>query len=106
MPVPVDLDIAPLRVGHEVETVAYFVIAEALANAIKHAEPTRLSVRVTAGEEVVVSVADDGVGGADLRAGSGLRGLQERARAVGGRLIVSEATPGGTLVEAVLPCGS
>jgi signal transduction histidine kinase len=106
MPVPVDLDLAPLRVGHEVETVAYFVIAEALANAIKHAEPTRLSVRVTAGEEVVVSVADDGVGGADLRAGSGLRGLQERARAVGGRLIVSEATPGGTLVEAVLPCGS
>ncbi|MBS1905664.1 MAG: hypothetical protein JST33_03650 [Actinobacteria bacterium] len=56
--------------------------------------------------EIVVRIADNGSGGADLRAGSGLRGLQERVHAVGGRLLVSEAVPRGTLVEAVLPCGS
>lgn len=106
MPVPVHVDIAPLRVADDVEAVVYFVIAEALTNAVKHATPSRVSVRVAAGDELVVSIADDGTGGADLRAGSGLRGLQERVRAAGGRLVVSDGIPSGTLVEAVLPCGS
>lgn len=106
MPVPVHVDIAPLRVADDLEAVVYFVIAEALTNAVKHAAPSRVAVRVAAGDELVVSVADDGAGGADLRAGSGLRGLQERVRAAGGRLVVSDGIPSGTLVEAVLPCGS
>ncbi|MGB4136265.1 MAG: ATP-binding protein, partial [Microbacterium sp.] len=106
MPVPVTLDVAPLRIAPDVETVAYFVIAEALTNAVKHAAPTRIAVRVTAGDEVIVRIADDGSGGADLRAGSGLRGLQERVHAIGGHLIVSDTLPAGTLVEAVLPCAS
>lgn len=106
MPVEVQLEIAPIRVARDVEAVAYFVIAEAVTNAVKHAAASSVRVRVADGAEVVVSVADDGSGGADLRTGSGLRGLQERVHAVGGRFLVSEAVPRGTLVEAVLPCAS
>lgn len=106
MPVAVQVQIAPVRLSRDVEAVAYFVVAEAVTNAIKHGAPSQVLVRVDGDAEIVVRVADDGSGGADLRAGSGLRGLQERVHAVGGRLLVSEAVPRGTLVEAVLPCGS
>jgi signal transduction histidine kinase len=106
MPLPVDLDIPVLGVPAPIEETAYFVIAEALANTVKHGAACRVRVSVAVGSELVVRVRDDGIGGVDPRLGTGLRGLQERVHAVGGRLVVSDARPHGTLVEAVLPCGS
>lgn len=109
MPVPVDLEIpASVAAPASVESAAYFVIAESLTNAVKHASPSRIRVVVTAaapGGALSVVVTDDGCGGADARAGTGLRGLTERVHAVGGHLVVSDRAPSGTLVEAVLPCG-
>ncbi|HET8595052.1 MAG TPA: histidine kinase [Intrasporangium sp.] len=106
MPLPVELDIPALDVPAPVEETAYFVIAEALANTVKHGAAGRAHVTVAVGTELVVRVLDDGMGGIDPRSGTGLRGLQERVHAVGGRLVVSDARPHGTLVEAVLPCVS
>lgn len=103
----VDLDLPAERLPAGVEATAYFVISEAVTNALKHSEADRIAVRVEQGDEqVVVTVADDGCGGADPRTGSGLRGLSERVAAVGGVLVVRESQPTGTTVEAVLPCGS
>lgn len=106
MPLPVEVDIPVLAVPAPIEETAYFVIAEALANTVKHGAAGRAHVTVSADKELVVTVRDDGVGGVDPRLGTGLRGLQERVHAVGGRLVVSDARPRGTLVEAVLPCAS
>lgn len=105
-PLPVHVDVPDTTLPTAVESTVYFVVAEALTNAVKHADPHSVTVRVEVGDVVSVSVGDDGVGGADVRAGTGLRGLGERVQAAGGRLIVSERAPSGTLVEAVLPCVS
>jgi signal transduction histidine kinase len=90
-----------------VELAAYFVTSEALANVGKYARAQSVQVRVVrAGGELVVEIADDGVGGADAARGSGLRGLADRVEALDGRLRV-ESPPGvGTVVRAELPCGS
>lgn len=89
-----------------VEACAYYVVSEAVGNAIKHAGCERIDVAVALrGDSVVVRVSDDGRGGADLRLGSGLRGLAERVEAHRGLLVVSDGQTRGTLVEAVLPCG-
>lgn len=89
-----------------VEAAAYYVVAESLANAAKYAGAS--SVRVTleqAPDGLVVEVADDGSGGAEVRAGGGLEGLADRVAALDGRLVV-ESPPGeGTVVRAELPCG-
>ncbi|MEU1899243.1 histidine kinase [Nocardiopsis dassonvillei] len=92
-----------------VETAAYFVVAESVTNAVKHARAERVSVLVGAeGEEgarsVVVRVRDDGVGGADP-AGTGLAGLASRVEALDGRLSVDSPAGGPTTVRAELPCG-
>ena len=104
----VDLEIPDGRLPATTEATAYFVIGEAVTNALKHASAQRIVVRVTepAGGSVRVTVQDDGTGGADPRMGSGLRGLAERVAAAGGALVVQDAPTGGTLVETVLPCGS
>ena len=95
----------PLAEG--VETTAWFVVSEALANAVKHARASRVVVRVDAGDDTLrVSVADDGVGGATAGAGSGLTGLADRVAARGGLFHVDSPDGAGTRVEAVLPCGS
>ena len=90
------------------ETAAYFVVAEALANARKHAQATRISVRAweDAGDRLVVEVVDDGVGGADPEGGSGLVGLRKRVAAVDGTLTVVSPAGGPTTVRAELPCVS
>lgn len=89
-----------------VEACAYYVVGEAVGNAIKHAECDRIDVTLEWRDgSVVVRVRDDGGGGADVRLGSGLRGLTERVEAHGGLLVVSDGEESGTLVEAVLPCG-
>ncbi len=106
MPIRVSLDIRPPAIGAATESTAYFVIAESLTNVVKHARARNARVAVTGDTEVLIAISDDGEGGADVRAGTGLRGLQERVHSVGGRLVVSDRVPRGTLVEAMLPCGS
>lgn len=105
------LEMTPALADHRpppaVEACAYYVVGEAVGNAIKHAgcEQIDVEVRLRDDDTVVVRVSDDGRGGADVRLGSGLRGLGERVEAHGGLLVVSDGPRGGTLVEAVLPCG-
>jgi len=101
-PVPVEIAAVPgRRLPEPVETTAYFVVAEALTNAAKHAdcEVVEVGARVD-DESVVVEVRDDGVGGVDLAAGSGLRGLADRVTALGGDLEVESPAGAGTTVRA------
>ncbi|WP_349826952.1 sensor histidine kinase [Brevibacterium litoralis] len=118
-PIPVDVTIdLPFRPGEETESVAYFVVAEALTNAAKHAQATRARVRVTGsqgpgpggrGGSVQVSVSDDGRGGAVItRDGShtGLAGLVDRVAAAGGTCTVTSPVGGPTIIVAEVPCGS
>jgi signal transduction histidine kinase len=106
-PLEVDLDVdLPVRPPAAQETAAYFVAAEALANASKHAEASRVAIRVREIDgTLVVRVEDDGRGGADP-AGRGLRGLAQRVEALDGSLRVASPAGGPTVVEAVMPCGS
>jgi signal transduction histidine kinase len=87
------------------ETAAYFVVAEALTNARKHAQPSEISVhvRAEADDRLIVEIADDGVGGADPQAGSGLAGLQKRVAALDGTLSIVSPPGGPTTVRAELP---
>jgi len=89
-----------------VETAAYFVVAEAIANAAKHAEATQITVRIVReASRLVVEVADDGRGGADI-GGAGLVGLRRRVEALDGTLAVTSPSGGGTVLRADLPCES
>jgi signal transduction histidine kinase len=92
------------RYPPRIEATAWFIACEAVTNAVKHACAEHIDVRV-AGDRghVQVLVEDDGLGGADS-SGAGLRGLADRAEAVGGTLVVSGRQPTGTTVTAVLPC--
>jgi len=105
-PLPVELEHTPGgRLPEAVELAAYFVVTEALTNVAKYASATHVSVRAVRDDgHVIVEVADDGVGGADPRRGSGLRGLADRLSALDGRLEIEEARGGGTLVRADIPC--
>jgi signal transduction histidine kinase len=95
------------RLPEPVELAAYFVACEALANVAKYAEATTAAVRVSRRNGVVViEIADDGVGGADEAAGSGLQGLADRVAALNGTLRVLSPPGEGTVVTAELPCGS
>jgi signal transduction histidine kinase len=92
------------RLPEPVEVAAYYVVSEALTNAVKHAEASQLEVAVTQGEGVLdVCVCDDGRGGADLAGGSGLVGLTDRVEALGGRLSMYSPRGVGTTVQVVLP---
>lgn len=111
--VPTTLDVhLPRRLPDEVESVAYFVVAEALTNVIRHAEANQAVVTVRLdepGSTLHVSVFDDGRGGARVETdagATGLRGLGERVRAAGGSFEVSSPATGPTIVTAVLPCAS
>jgi signal transduction histidine kinase len=89
-----------------VETTAYYVVSESLANVGKHAEASRASVAVMhTGDGLAVVVSDDGVGGADIRRGSGLQGLVDRVEALGGRLTVTSRAGRGTRISVTIPCG-
>ena len=103
--VPVaELEVPTGRLPATVEATAYFVAAEALANVAKHANASTVSVRVQRDADTLrVRVADDGVGGADSSHGSGLRGLDDRVAALGGRLAVSSTPGAGTTVDASIP---
>jgi signal transduction histidine kinase len=103
-PVSIDLSIADGRLAPPIEAAAYFVCSEALANIGKYAEASRAAMTVDRRDgKLVVSVSDDGRGGANVDAGSGLRGLADRVEALGGRLRI-ESPPGkGTRLVAELP---
>ncbi len=93
------------RYRDTVEVTAYFVIAEALANAAKHSRASNLDVKVEERDgRLIIEVRDDGVGGVELGRGSGLVGLQDRASAIGGTLAVDSKPGVGTVVRAELPC--
>jgi signal transduction histidine kinase len=103
--VNVDVDL-PRRPPRAVETAVYFVAAEALANAGKHADATRVDIAVSeAADLLAVEVVDDGTGGADA-SGAGLRGLARRVEALDGRLEVVSPAGGPTTIKAVMPCES
>jgi signal transduction histidine kinase len=103
-PFPVAVDIDDQRYDQQVEAAAYFVIAEALTNVARYASATEARVKATEEDgRLVVTVADDGRGGADLAAGTGLRGLMDRLAAAGGNLTLTSPPGVGTIVRADLP---
>jgi signal transduction histidine kinase len=100
---PVQVEVPAERFPAEIEASAYFIVAEALTNVLKHANAKRAEVRVSADDGLLrVEVRDDGVGGADPD-GHGLVGLGDRATALGGRLRIESPAGGGTLVAAAIP---
>ena len=102
---PVELDTAlPERLPVAIEAAGYFVVAEALTNVGRYAEASHAGVRVEAQDgHVEIVVSDDGVGGAELGAGSGLQGLHDRVAAVNGTLSIDSPPGGGTRLHATLP---
>ncbi|MET9844386.1 sensor histidine kinase [Streptomyces ossamyceticus] len=107
-PLPVVPEIPERRLPEHLERTAYFIVTEALSNVYKHAGATEARVRVDdgAGGLLVIEVTDDGTGGADPAEGTGLRGLEDRVGALGGRLRVHSPRGAGTRLVAELPCGS
>ncbi|MEV6343964.1 histidine kinase [Actinoplanes sp. NPDC051851] len=105
VPVTVDTAVITGRLPERVETTAYFVAAEALANVAKHARAASVRLRLTyGGEQLALEVLDDGRGGADPARGSGLTGLADRVAAVDGRLLLASPEGGPTLLRVELPC--
>ena len=105
-PVPVEANISiHERLTPAIESAAYFVVAEALTNVAKYAQAENVVVDLSrADEEVIVVVEDDGVGGADIETGTGLRGLVDRLSALDGTLEVETPDGGGTRLIARIPC--
>jgi signal transduction histidine kinase len=105
-PVPVALSVEPNeRLPLAVERAAYFVASEALANVGKYAQASQVAISVRRQDGLaVITVTDDGVGGADRSAGSGLRGLADRVEALGGRLHIVSPVGSGTVLAAEIPC--
>jgi signal transduction histidine kinase len=93
------------RLPPAVETAAYFVVAEAITNIARYARASNAGVEIKRErDELIVLVSDDGVGGVDIGAGSGLRGLQDRLAAIGGTLAIDSPPGGGTRLRGVIPC--
>jgi signal transduction histidine kinase len=103
-PLAVDVAAPAARFPIEVEATVYFVCSEALANAAKHAEASRVWIDVAdRRESLTVRISDDGRGGANTSSGSGLRGLIDRVEALGGRLEISSPPDRGTVLSAAIP---
>jgi signal transduction histidine kinase len=103
-PVPVRLAAPAQRLPPVIETAVYFACSEALANVAKHARATGVDVQVRSCDGMVtVMIADDGIGGADRLAGSGLNGVADRVEALGGRLVVDSPAGRGTRLLAEIP---
>jgi len=105
-PVPIRLRATDRRYPAPIEETAWFIACEAVANAVKHAAPRSVAISAEhAGDRLRLVIEDDGVGGA-VPTGGGLRGLADRAEAVGGHLTVAERPGRGTIITAELPCAS
>jgi signal transduction histidine kinase len=104
-PLPVEVEALPAdKLPDEIELAAYFVVSEALTNVAKYASATHASVALTRNNgQLTVAVSDDGVGGADIERGSGLRGLIERLAAIEGRLDVESPPGSGTTIRVSIP---
>jgi signal transduction histidine kinase len=104
-PMAVDLRMdIPERLDPAIEAAGYFLVSEAITNAAKHAQADTVTVEVVVtGDTVLISVTDDGVGGAETGRGSGLGGLRDRVEAVGGRLEITSPPSEGTRLQARLP---
>ncbi len=113
-PLPVRLSVdLPRPASPSVEAVAYFIVSEALTNVVKHAQATQAEVTVARERDLLrIAVADNGTGGAiigsagDAGAGTGLRGLAQRAASVDGTLTIDSPQGGPTVIAAELPCES
>ncbi|MFG1621104.1 sensor histidine kinase [Kribbella sp. NPDC049227] len=104
VPVRVTVEVYP-RPSLTIEAIAYFVVTEALTNVAKHSEAAEVDVRVSRrGNRLRIEVDDNGKGGADFAAGTGLQGLHDRVAGVDGWLDVVSPPGGGTLLTAVVPC--
>jgi signal transduction histidine kinase len=104
MSLPVSVDVSAERFPSVVEATAYFVVSEALTNAVKHSGAARAEVRARAGEGVLrVEIRDDGKGGAMADGGTGLVGLRDRVTALAGSLDIESPPGGGTRVVMTLP---
>ena len=107
VPMTVDVRAGRERLPASVEAAAYFVACEALTNAVKHASASHIAITARReGDRLVISVQDDGIGGARSHPGTGLAGLNDRVAAHGGQMRIESSRAAGTLVEAVLPCAS
>jgi signal transduction histidine kinase len=92
------------RLDEAIEACAYFVAAESVTNAVRHADATSVDIRVRRAPGALhIEIEDDGRGGADPDAGTGLRGLADRVEALGGRIAVGDRAAGGTVVSVQLP---
>jgi signal transduction histidine kinase len=106
-PLPVEVVASRARYPSDIEAAAYFIASEGLTNAVKHAGASRVLLSAEARDgHLVVSVRDDGIGGAAASAGTGLRGLSDRVEAQGGTFRLESAEGRGTTVVAELPCAS
>ena len=105
--VPVDLDLTlDRRLPDSIEVAAYYVVAEALTNAAKHAAVSMVNVGVDAHDATLrLLIRDDGIGGADFRKGSGLIGLQDRVEVLGGHMEITSPPGSGTSVHIGIPLG-
>jgi signal transduction histidine kinase len=105
-PLPTELDIdLPGRLSPPVESAAYFAVAEALANAVKHSGARRVQIRIKhAADTLRIEVADDGIGGADPDRGTGLQGVERRLGTFDGILAVSSPSGGPTMIVMEVPC--
>jgi signal transduction histidine kinase len=101
---PVTIDVTPERLPPPLEATAYFIVAEALTNTVKHAQADSARISAVVDDGVLrLEVRDDGIGGATPDGSSGLVGLRDRAAAMNGELRVDSPPGGGTVVSATLP---
>jgi signal transduction histidine kinase len=102
---PVQVDLPEGKLGESAELTAYFVIAESITNAIKHADASEITVTgVLADGSLRIEIADDGKGAASASAGTGIRGAIDRVRGMGGELVLESPAGRGTRVKVRLPC--
>jgi signal transduction histidine kinase len=104
-PVPADIDVlVEQRLPDSVEVSAYYVVAEALTNAAKYAQASKVNVCAEVKDgDLRVSIQDDGIGGADSRKGSGLIGLKDRVEVLGGHMKVISPMGSGTTLNVTIP---
>jgi PAS domain S-box-containing protein len=106
-PIPVDIDVAfPGRYDPTLEATMYYVAAESITNAVKHAQASTVTVRGgRRGGALELEITDDGVGGVDPRRGTGLIGLRDRVDTLGGTISYASPAGAGTAIRVTLPCG-